>query len=500
MADIGTAGTTWVIFGFAVYFGGLIAIAIVGARRMRDMADYTLGGRRLSSFTAALSSGSSTTSAWTMLALPALAFTGGLVELWVPVCATIGIFLSWTLLARRLRRYSIAANNAVTIPEFLESRFGDTTGSLRAVSGLIAIFFVVFYVSSGLVGGSKLLEQIFGLDFETGVVLTLLAVGTYTFIGGFMAVSRTDVAQALLMLGSLCVLVVTLFFETEHPFGHGAVAGFFDPFTRNDGSTTSWAFVLSVSGWSIGGLGAHRILQRFMALEREDRVRQGRNIALMWLIAVYGLAFLVGMIARPALLEAGMLGAVVDTERVYFVVSEVFFHPVVLGALLTAVIAAVMSTADSQLLLASAIATDDLPVLKRIAEGLAANSRVWMGRGLLAVIGVVSAVMSVWFPDSVFNLVSYAWGGMGAAFGPVMILGLYWRRFNVWGAGTAVVAGTLAATLWQFVSGGPGGIWDISPATPAFAISMLTSIAATLLTPAPSRDVLDLYDHVNSAP
>ena len=353
------------------------------------MADYTLGGRRLSSFTAALSTGSSTTSAWTMLALPAFAFTGGLVEMWVPVCGSVGIFLSWTLLARRLRRYSVAANNAVTIPEFLETRFGDTTGTLRAVSGIITIVFVVFYVSSGLVGGSKLLEQIFGLDLIAGVILTLLAIATYTLIGGFMAVSRTDVSQALLMLGSLVVLVVTLLFETEHPFGHGAGAGFFDPFTLADGSPITLSFVLSVSGWAVGGLGAHRILQRFMAIEHEDKVPQGRNIAVVWLVAVYALAFVVGMGARPALFEAGMLGAVADTERVYFVVTEVFFHPVVLGALLTAVIAAVMSTADSQLLLASAIATEDIPVLNRVARGLATNARVWVGRGLLVVIGGV---------------------------------------------------------------------------------------------------------------
>ncbi|MDE2970369.1 MAG: sodium/proline symporter [Chloroflexota bacterium] len=500
MGTVGTAATGWIIFGFAVYFGTLIAIAVVGARRMRDMADYTLGGRRLSAFTAALSSGSSTASAWTMLALPALAFTGGLVQIWVPLFAAVGVFLSWTLLARRLRRYSIAANNAVTIPEFLEARFADATGLLRAVSGAVTILFVVFYVSSGLVGGSKLLEQIFGLDLVTGVALTLLAIATYTLIGGFMAVSRTDVAQALLMMGSLAVLVVTLLLETVRPFGHGAAPGFFDPFSLTDGSPITLSFVLSASGWAVGGLGAHRILQRFMALEREEGAGQARNLALVWLIAVYGLAIFVGIVARPALFEAGLLSEVMDTERVYFVVAEVFFHPVFVGALLTAVIAAVMRTADSQLLLASAIATEDLPVLKRIAQGLAANARVWMGRGLLVAIGVVSAVISVWFPDSIFNLVSYAWGGMGAAFGPVIILALYWRRFNMWGAMTSVVVGALTATLWQFTGGGPGGVWDISPATPAFLIAMAASVAVTLATPKPSSEVVALYDRVNAAP
>ena len=235
-----------------------------------------------------------------------------------------------------------------------------------------------------------------------------------------------------------------------------------------------------------------------MAIEREDKIPQGRNIAVVWLVTVYVLAFVVGVIARPALFEAGALGAVADSERVYFVVSEAFFHPVVLGALLTAVIAAVMSTADSQLLLASAIATEDVPILKRVAMGLAANARVWMGRGMLVVIGVVSAILSVWSPDSIFNLVSYAWGGMGAAFGPVMILGLYWRRFNAWGAGTAVVAGTLAATLWQFLSGGPGSVWDIQPATPAFVISMASAIGVTLLTPPPAQPVVELFDRVNA--
>ena len=361
----------WVIFCFAVYFAMLIAIAVVGARRIRNMADYTLGGRRLSSFTAALSTGSSTTSAWTMLALPALAFVGGLVELWVPVCAAIGVWLSWTLLAKRLRRFTIAADNAVTIPEFMERRFGDATGVLRSVSGLVTILFVIFYVSSGLVGGSKLLEEIFGLNLTAGVILTLLAVATYTLIGGFMAVSRTDVSQALLMLVSLGALVVTMLFVTGNPLSNAGTEGigFFNPFTLADGSFITLGFALSALGWVIGGLGAHRILQRFMAIEREDRIAQGRNMAVIWLVTVYLLAFAVGVIARPALSEAGMLGAVADPERVYFVVSEIFFHPVVLGALLTAVIAAVMSTADSQLLLASAIATEDMPVLKRVSMG-----------------------------------------------------------------------------------------------------------------------------------
>ena len=490
----------WLILAFGLYFLKLIGIAIVGARRTRDMSDYVLAGRRLGSFTAALSAGSSTTSAWTMLALPALAFSSGVVEVWVPAAAAVGILLSWTILAKRLRRYTIEANDVLTIPEFFEVRFGDTTGVLRTLTAGITIFFVVFYVSSGLVGGSKLLETVFGIEATAGVLLTLLAIASYTVIGGFLAVSRTDVSQALLMLLSLLIIVVALTVATDRPFSGigGTSPGFLSPFTDAAGSPITVTFALSAAGWAFGAFGAQRILQRFMALEREDLVPRSRNISTLWISTVYALAILVGLLAYPALAEAGALADVIDPERVYFVVSEIFFHPIVTGLLLTAVIAAVMSTADSQLLLASAVATDDLPFLKRVAYGLTANRRVWLGRLLLLVIGGISAVIAVLQPDSIFDLVAYAWGGMGAAFGPVTILALFWRRFNFWGATASILAGTVAATLWEFLDGGPGGMWDIQPATPGFVIAMVTAVVVTLLTPKPSSEVVRLFDRVNA--
>ena len=365
-----------------------------------------------------------------------LTFANGAVEVWVPACAAVGVWLSWTVLAKRLRRYTIAANDVLTIPEFFEVRFGNNTGTLRALTSAITIFFVVFYVSSGLVGGSKLLETFFGIEANSGVLITLVAVASYTLIGGFLAVSRTDVFQALLMLVSLLIITVTLTASAESPFSEigGDNPGFMSPFTDTEGASISFMFVLSAAGWAFGAFGAQRILQRFMALERQDRISRSRNISIVWLVAVYGLALAVGLIAHTTLSHPAMATEVTDPERIYLVVSEVFFHPVVTGLLLTAVIAAVMSTADSQLLLASAVATGDLPVLKRIAYGVAANARVWLGRLLLVVIGCIAAAISILYPESIFNLVSYAWGGMGAAFGPITILALYWRRFNLWGA------------------------------------------------------------------
>ena len=490
----------WVIIVFTVYFVMLIAIAVAGMRRMRNMSEYVLGGRRLSSITAALSAGSSTTSAWTMMALPALAFTNGAVEIWVPVAIVAGVWFSWTFIAGRLRRYTIAAGDVLTIPEFLEVRFGDRTGVLRTSAALITILFVVFYVSSGLVGGAKLLETIFGLQYATGVVLTLLAIASYTLIGGFMAVSRTDVTQALLMLVSLLIMVVFLTVWTDNPLVHigGYSSSWLNPFNTAEGLPVTLSAILSMAGWAVGGLGAQRILQRFMALQRDDQVAKSRRLSVAWISAVFLLAVLLGVVARPALADIGMLDLAADPERVFLVMSGVFFHPAVTGVLLTAVIAAVMSTADSQLLLASAVATDDLPIIKNVTYRVSGNARVWLGRSLLIIIGIVSALVSIYYPGSISNLVSFAWGGMGAAFGPVTLLALYWRRFNAWGAAASIVAGTVAASMWALLDGGPSGIWDIQPATPGFVIASAAAVVVTGLTPQPLAHVVRLFDRVNS--
>ena len=303
------------------------------------------------------------------------------------------------------------------------------------------------------------------------------------------------------MLASLLIMAAALFGSMESPFSGigGTSAGFLNPFSDADGTPISPVFLLSAAGWAFGAFGAQRILQRFMALEREDRIPQSRNMSVVWLVAVFGLVLMVGILARPALSNLDMMAEVTDAERIYLVVSEVLFHPVVTGLLLTAVIAAVMSTADSQLLLASAVATDDLPLIRRVAYGIAANARVWLGRLMLLVIGGIAAVISILYPESIFDLVSYAWGGMGAAFGPVMILALFWRRFNFWGAAASIVAGTAVASVWWYLSGGPSGMWDIQPATPGFLVAMAVAVVVSLVTPKPPREVVDLYDKVNSA-
>ena len=523
---------------FFLYFASLIAISVVRVRPMREMSDYVLGGRRMSSFTSALSASSSTTSGWTMLVFPALAFSEGAVHLWTALGIVLGVWFVWTVLGKRLRRYTIL-EDSLTLPEFLEKRFADRTGILRALTAALTIFFIMIYIDSGLIAGAKLLETVFGIDWTPGVLVTLVAVTSYTFIGGFLAVSRTDVFQAMLMLAGFFVLPLALIAMTSDPFqGQGQDSDFWNPLTAAGGQGITFAFILSTSGWGLGAFGSQRILQRLMAVGGEGKIRPSRNIGTTWVFFIFGLAFLVGLVAKPALAEAGI--AVSDPEGVYIVLADAFFTPVVTGLLLTGVIAAVMSTADSQLLLASAIATADLPVVKRFAYRmryeyaavgmlfyrtggpdwtpstggwvldaptgdwrgftLGAYGRVWLGRLLLVMTGAAAAALALLFPNSIFDLVAYAWGGMGATFGPATILALYWSRFNFTGALASILTGAATVTFWQFMSGGPWGIFDMGiAAAPGFLAGTIAAVVGTLLTSEPPEQVAENFDRVNPA-
>ena len=512
----------WILFVFLAYFAILIGIAVFRGRDMRDMSDYVLGGRNIGSLTSALSSGSSGASGWTMLVFPALAFTAGLMHLWTVVALVLGLWFAWTIMARRLRRYTIATDNSLTIPEFIGKRFGDTSGILRSLCSVISLYFITLYICSGLIAGAKLLEEVFGLGqtssgHDIGIIISMVAVVSYTFIGGFMAVSRTDVFQALIMLAGFIIIPVTLLLTVSNPFQgiESTAEGFWNPFTDADNQSLGVLFFLSTVGWGLGAFGAQRILSRFMAVDSESSINRSRNIGTLWIVFIFGFGLLMGLVAAPALIERGEV--LPDAERLYLVVSKVFFHPVVAGLLLTAVIAAVMSTADSQLLLASAIATDDMPVIRRLTYSMQTHYRVWLGRVMLVVVGLVAAIISMISPESVYALVSLAWGGMGAAFGPVLILALFWRRFNYWGALAGVISGTLVSTWWWLMGlgyeraetltdllgfeetiklWGEVGIWQLNPATPGFVAATIIAVATTLLTPAPTSEIEETFDHV----
>ena len=347
-------------------------------------------------------------------------------------------------MGKRLRRYTIELDS-LTIPDFLEKRFHDRTGVLRGLASILTILFIMFYVNSGLIAGAKLLETVFDTGHSVSVLITLIAVASYTFIGGFLAVSRTDVFQAMIMLVGFVILPLTLIFTTGEPFaGLGETTDYLSPFTEAGGDPLSLVFMLSAVGWGLGAFGSQRVLQRFMAVESEEKINPSRDIGAVWVVAIFSFGFLFGLVARPALAEMGLLDAVTDPERFYFVVSEQFFVPLLL-------------------------------------------------------IGAVAAASAMVAPDSIASLVGFAWGGMGAAFGPALILALYWRRFNFWGAMSSMVAGTLVATVWQIWDGGPFDLFDMAiAATPGFIVATAVAVAATLLTSGPGELMLSTFDRVTA--
>ena len=327
-----------------------------------------------------------------------------------------------------------------------------------------------------------------------------------------MAVSRTDVFQAMVMLVCLTILPMTLIFATAEPFTATGQSPGFSTSDRRGGRPDHVGIRSLDRRLGTGRPRVQRILQRFMAIESEDRITTSRNIGITWIVLIFSFAFLVGLVARPALTEMGLMGELTgdeglfDPERVYFVASEAFFLPIFTGLLLTGVVAAIMSTADSQLLLGSAIATDDLPLTKRVARRfehayvLAASGRVWLGRLLLLVIGGAAGASAIVAPDSVASLVAYAWGGMGAAFGPVAILALYWRRFSLWGALASIIVGAVTVSVWQLSSDGPWGMFDMEIATaPGFIAATIAAIVVTLLTSPPSAEVTERFGRVTAA-
>ena len=371
----------------------------------------------------------------------------------------------------------------------------------------------MFYINSGLIGGAKLLETAFNASHNVGVLITLVAVTSYTFIGGFMAVSRTDVFQALIMLVSFIALPLTLIVVIDNPFRGIGEEGFLNPLTDAGGMSITLVFLISTVGRGLGAFGSQRVLQRFMSLESEDKVKPSRNIGTIWLILIFSFGFLMGLMARPAMEEMGLIGSLAgddglyDSERVYFVLSEAFFIPILTGLLLTGVVAAIMSTADSQLLLGSAIATDDAPFVKGLAQRIesahffGASGKVWLGRLMLLLIGGVAGGSAMLARNSISSLVAYAWGGVGAAFGPVTILALYWRRFNIWGATASILAGAATVTIWHFTSGGPWGMFDMEISTvPGFIAALTAGYIASILTAPPSDAIRAQFDRVNAGP
>ncbi|MES9974429.1 sodium/proline symporter PutP [Candidatus Thiodiazotropha sp. LNASS1] len=463
---------------FFCYLLTLLIIGVVAWRRTRNLSDFVLGGRSLGSWVTALSASASDMSGWLLLGLPGYAYLAGLESFWLALGLLIGTWLNWRLVAARLRIASEAAGNALTLPEYLSNRFNDTSGLIRISSSFFILLFFLFYTSSGLVAGGKLFEAVFGLPYLWAVASGALIIILYTAFGGFLAVSWTDLFQGLLMLLALVtiplyVLVEIGGFEGFLSAVEGSNAELLNPLTDSNGGPLGVIAIVSLMAWGLGYFGQPHILARFKAIKQSDFVPKAQRIAVSWVFITLTAATLSGLVGIP-IFETPLE----DAEKVFIRLVDLLFHPLVAGVCLAAILAAIMSTADSQLLVSSSTFTGDLYRLllrKRATEA----ELVIVGRLAVLSIALIAFLLALDRESRVLDLVSYAWAGFGAAFGPAVLLSLYWKGMNRWGALAGILSGGLTVVLWKPLQ---GGLFDLYEIVPGFLISLAMIVLVSRLT------------------
>jgi sodium/proline symporter len=477
---------------FAIYFALMLGIGVYAYRRTSDLSDFVLGGRRLGPWVTALSASASDMSGWLLLGLPGYAYLAGLESVWLAGGLLIGTWLNWTLIATRLRVYSELADNALTLPEFFARRFLDRSGLLRIISAIFILLFFLFYTSSGLVAGGKLFESVFGLPYIWAVAAGVAAIILYTSIGGFLAVSWTDLLQGLLMLAALiAVPLMALQYSGGIDASIQAIEGknpeLLQLLSNVDGAPLTAISIISLAAWGLGYFGQPHILARFKAIRHSSEIPYARRVAVTWVALSLCGATLTGL-TGIALLDLALDGG--DVEKVFIHLVNLLFHPVIAGICLAAILAAVMSTADSQLLVASSAFTEDL---YRFLFRREASQKELVRIGRLAVLSI--AGLAFWLamdPDNkVLDLVSYAWAGFGAAFGPALILSLYWRRMTRNGALAGIVVGGLTVVIWKQLE---GGWFDLYEIVPGIVLSTFAILFVSLVDFAPDKTIGQEFD------
>lgn len=479
---------------FAVYILGMVGIGFAAWYYTRSFDDYILGGRSLGSFVTALSAGASDMSGWLLLGLPGALYVGGVSESWIAIGLVAGAWFNWKYVAAPLRLYTERSNNALTLPDYFTHRFEDKARLLRIFSALVILVFFAVYCASGIVAGARLFESVFGIPYAQAMWYGAAATIVYTFVGGFLAVSWTDTVQASLMIFALILTPVFVILGTGGPAESLALVEQVNPANLDFFKGASVVGIISLLAWGLGYVGQPHILARFMAAKEVRTLRGARRIGMTWMVLCLAGAMATGFFgiayfaANPA--QAGAVTA--NPERVFIELSSLLFNPWVAGILLSAILAAVMSTLSCQLLVCSSAITEDFYkgfLRPRAGQG----ELVWVGR--FAVLAV--AVLAIWLasdPDSrVLGLVSYAWAGFGAAFGPVVVLSLFWKRMTRNGALAGMLVGAATVIAWEVWFSASTGLYSM---VPGVALATLAIVLATRLGKPPSPAMEGLFDSV----
>jgi len=467
---------------FCIYILGMVLIGLIAYRSTKNFDDYILGGRSLGSVVTALSAGASDMSGWLLMGLPGAIFLSGISESWIAIGLTLGAYLNWKIVAGRLRVQTEYHDNALTLPDFFSSRFEDRSRLLRVISALVILVFFTVYCASGVVAGARLFESTFGMSYETALWAGAAATIVYTFVGGFLAVSWTDTVQASLMIFALILTPVIVII---------AVGGMDDALRVIEAKSVenvdmlknlNFVAVISLLGWGLGYFGQPHILARFMAADSHRSIRTARRIGMAWMILCLAGAVAVGFFGIAYFQNHPELAAGVSEngERVFIELTHILFNPWIAGILLSAILAAVMSTLSCQLLVCSSALTEDL-YKNFLRKNASQKELVWVGRLMVLLVAVVAIALAADPNSRVLGLVSYAWAGFGAAFGPVVLFSLIWKRMTRNGALAGMVVGAATVLLWKQY-----GWAELYEIIPGFLFASIAILVFSLLDKAPS--------------
>lgn len=504
-----STSTICILVAIVVYMVGIIWIGFACAKKNKNTEDFYLGGRKLGPFVTAMSAEASDMSSWLLMGLPGVAYLTGVADAaWTAIGLAIGTYVNWLIVAKRLRIYTHMSSNSSTIPAFFSNRYRDNKRILSVISAIVIVIFFVPYTASGFAACGKLFNSLFGIDYFTAMIISALVIVVYTALGGFLAASTSDFVQSIIMTIAIFVVIsygiISVGGIDKVMDNATSMAGYLSLFKSHNAETGAAVSynaltVFSTLAWGLGYFGMPHILLRFMAIEDPEKIKLSRRVATIWVVISMAVSIFIG-VAGNAMVKEGVIDSLKDPERIIIKIATLISNhgviaALVAGVILAGILAATMSTADSQLLAASSSVSQNI-VKEVLVKELSAKMSMVIARITLVGIAVIGVIIASNPNSSVFGIVSFAWAGFGAAFGPVMLMALFWKRSNMYGALAGMVSGGIMVFVWKFLIRPLGGLWDIYELLPAFIVSMLFIIIVSLITAAPDKDITDEFDAV----
>ncbi|MCR5338938.1 MAG: sodium/proline symporter [Lachnospiraceae bacterium] len=510
-----TSAQIGIIITIVLYLCGMLLVGFLAAKNTNDVGDFYLGGRKLGPFVTAMSAEASDMSSYLLMGVPGVAYFSGIADAgWTAIGLIVGTYLNWLFTAKRLRRYTEKVN-AITIPDYLKNRFRDDSNILLLVGAIFIIIFFVPYTASGFSACGKLFSSLFGVNYQLAMIVSAIIIVGYTTTGGFLAASTTDFIQSIVMT---IALFIVLGYGVAQAGGvdavmanAGALPGFLNlSATYNNSTAAADPYgifnKITMFAWGLGYFGMPHILLRFMAIENPEKLKLSRRVASVWVLFSLAIAVLLGVVGR-AMTQAGVLESLIEdptssskAETLIVVLADHISHngfvfALIAGLIIAGILASTMSTADSQLIAAASAVSENI-IQDVFKIKLKERGAMLTARATLIGVAVLAAIIASNPDSSVFGIVSFAWAGFGAVFGPAVLLSLYWKRCNRFGAMAGMVSGGLMVFIWKYGVRPMGGVWDLYELAPAFLVAIIFIVVVSLLTPAPSEEITKEFDEV----